>query len=367
MTTDTTDASATPDAEADRDAPEPTATAAGEDDLTGFPLERFKNEKLLLKAMKHARRIGRRAALYKALARASADLPLLHADRKVDFTARGGSRVKFRYTSLGLIAETINPVLLREGLGVNFRTKNNRIICELFHSSGGRIRSWLRVPETEDTKSLAAELRMRRRYLLLAILNLAVDEDDDDERLAPHERRPNRSSGHPQGERRTTNGRRTNATPSTSGNERRNAHEPNAEGGRAGRETQPGEPQETAAQGTKGDSDALRKALSRLGPGQAAELRRQYSNNPQQLLQEAEKLASLRQPRTKKNTDKATPTRHEPSARPVLERIENAFEALKMASDKRKALERQYAGQPSALLEHLKRVHRKRESAGGTG
>ena len=186
------------EAEADRDIPAADATngtgqpeAAGDEPPTepdnyttmlahetqGY--ETITDQKLLYKAMRTAKRNAKRTLLFQAIIRALPNLPRTDRNKLVDFTTKDGRRVRFRYPGLDKILENVLKPLRDEGIGLYFTINGRRLIGNLVHNAGGRAKAWLRIPRKLDAAELQSELTKRRRYILIALVNMAAEETED--------------------------------------------------------------------------------------------------------------------------------------------------------------------------------------------
>ena len=142
-----------------------------------FDTAPFTEQKYLWKAMRHARRIGRKAALYRAFIAAIPNLPTLEKNRQVDFMSkRTNQQVNYWFADLEEILGKVVPVIQAHGLGIYFKLAGNKVKGRLIHDDGGQLKSWLTVKDHDDGASLQTEISKRRRYILLALLNLAASE-----------------------------------------------------------------------------------------------------------------------------------------------------------------------------------------------
>ena len=158
------------------------AATPGEHPENGREMEqinRLTDEKLIYKAMKRLHRHGQRRALYQALVRVIPKLPVIPKDNLVDFTSKKtGTRVKFRFAGLDKILESVLPLLANEGITIVFGTKGRKLIGRMVHTSGAQLVSWLRVPKKLEAADLQSELSRRRRYMVIAMIDMAAEENE---------------------------------------------------------------------------------------------------------------------------------------------------------------------------------------------
>lgn len=156
--------------------------------------------------------------IYEALSAFQGDLKPIEKDSEVDFTTKGGEKVNFKYSSLGKIMETINPILGKHGLSVRWEIKEKGIECVATHKTTEDKLEVVRVstvkglktetdnsPEREtsesdivvygeirsgllpldftkpDMKEVGGQITYGRRYTLGLALGIATEEDKDAE------------------------------------------------------------------------------------------------------------------------------------------------------------------------------------------
>lgn len=126
--------------------------------------------------------------LYAALAVAQGDFPAIAKNRSVSITSkRTGHAFTFRYADLEQVLTCTRKALKENGLSiVNLMTitgSDARLTCQLFHKSGGSLTSEVSIPHPhsiQDPKEFGATVSYFRRYLVQAMLNVAADDDIDE-------------------------------------------------------------------------------------------------------------------------------------------------------------------------------------------
>lgn len=128
------------------------------------------------------------AKLTEALSKFQGACPVIVKDKNNPF-------LKSLYADLGSIVRTINPILAENGLAVVQMPvgENGDLITQVSHSSGEWIRSRYRMkPAKQDPQSVGSSITYAKRYALVAMLNLPVDDeaDDDGQKGSAAERSP---------------------------------------------------------------------------------------------------------------------------------------------------------------------------------
>lgn len=125
--------------------------------------------------------------IYAALAAAQAEIGgVITADEKANFATKKGGTVSYQYASLHKILSVVIPSLTKNGLSlVQLPTSNERgfsLITQIFHSSGESIASEIYLPIIESEESnpqhFGSVLSYMRRYVITAMLGVAIDDDD---------------------------------------------------------------------------------------------------------------------------------------------------------------------------------------------
>ena len=129
---------------------------------------------------KHSENI---AELVTALAKAQAVIPPAPFNKKVDFVAKTGGRIKYSYADLTAVFSVTQKPLGDNGLSVTQTTavENGKVVLTttLWHASGQWITSEFPLQMGADPKEFASLLTYNKRYQYCAILRVSADEDDD--------------------------------------------------------------------------------------------------------------------------------------------------------------------------------------------
>ena len=141
--------------------------------------EKLSEEKLIFKAFRRARKWRRRLALHQAVLRVLPKLPTVNRDKLVDFTTSSGRRVRFRFASFENITSVVNPLIAAQGLVILFTLKGRKLYGHLLHEGGGSLKSWLKLPKNIEAAEVQSEISKRRRYIEIALLNIAAEETED--------------------------------------------------------------------------------------------------------------------------------------------------------------------------------------------
>lgn len=133
--------------------------------------------------------------LAKALAGFHADVGPIHKTSDAQYG---------KYADLATVLSTIGPVLSKHGLVVTqtfmpFEAGTTVLRTTLLHSSGEAINSDLLMPPTEGARNalhaFGAATTYLRRYALLALLNLAAEDDDGESFAAEPKAVPKAGTG----------------------------------------------------------------------------------------------------------------------------------------------------------------------------
>ena len=90
---------------------------------------------------------------------------------------RTGERVHYSFASLDSISKSITEPLAEHGLVLECVFNDRTIVVLLSHEDGGVHLSWLPLPDEADIKDLATQITMRRRYLTVQLIAIVADED----------------------------------------------------------------------------------------------------------------------------------------------------------------------------------------------
>ena len=122
--------------------------------------------------------------LSEALAKAQGGFLPVKRSVIVDFTTKGGQRVKYTYAPLVDVLESCRKALSENGLAVMqpAQVAGNMVTVEtlLCHTSSEWVKSELVLESTDKTpQAIGSALTYARRYALSALLGIASEEDDD--------------------------------------------------------------------------------------------------------------------------------------------------------------------------------------------
>src|SRR5690349_16295644 len=94
---------------------------------------------------------------------------------------------KSKYASLGNILDVIEPVLETHGLYVRSLLDNNVLSTQICETATGNIvlESKFCLPAIADIQKIGSAITYARRYNLVAMLNLNIEEDDDGNSTKP--------------------------------------------------------------------------------------------------------------------------------------------------------------------------------------
>jgi hypothetical protein len=129
-----------------------------------------------------------RAAFNSAIAKAQAEFTPVVKNRTAGFETRGGGRTEYQYEDLAAIAQAVNPILAKYGLGYRYSSKVDgmmvSVTCILFHHRGHSEETTLSSGmDTSGSKnpiqSLGSALSYLQRYSLKLALGLSASKDDD--------------------------------------------------------------------------------------------------------------------------------------------------------------------------------------------
>lgn len=124
------------------------------------------------------------AELSAALAKAQAAFQPVKRTAKVDFTTRGGQKIKYSYAPLSDVLDACRKALSDNALAIMQPTKldGDKLVVEtlLSHSSGQWIKSDIIINSADTSpQGIGSVLTYARRYSLSSLLGIAADEDDD--------------------------------------------------------------------------------------------------------------------------------------------------------------------------------------------
>lgn len=162
------------------------------------------------------------AALYCALAKAQGEFQPIEKNRSVTIDIKNEQRQKigqyqFRYADLEEITAKTRPALSKHGLatiqpiGPAKHGSGIALFTQLIHENGGMLISELSVTTGQrDIKALGAEISYLRRYAKSAMLDIAADDDMDEQN---NQQSPDGDGPEPEPEQRA--GQVTRSEPAT--------------------------------------------------------------------------------------------------------------------------------------------------------
>ena len=321
--------------------------------------------------------VGRQAELTRALIEAKNEFPVIEKDQLVDYPMKNSDkRVTFRFASLPNILSAVTGPLSAHGLTLVGSTTGTKVIQYLEHVSGGKRRAWLKLPQNNEAMGLQEEISKRRRYMIIVLLTLAVEEHEQKDkrqrrgtsRVRGQATPAAKPQGRPDGAAKSEpEGAGETAKPVTTGTTRpAAAARPQAPAAEPAKRTAPppAASSTTAAAKPTGTADwiyqdtptslALKELLPTLRPDQAAKLRQEYNNDPEQLLAEARKLHDAVYGHQGEQPQDGPGQERKGS---LKDRISDAFEQLGMNTEQEQALRTEYHEDDEGLFDHLKRTY----------
>lgn len=116
-----------------------------------------------------------------ALARAQGAFEPIPKNRTVEIRTKTGSSYRFRYADLEVTLAAVRKPLSENGLAISSVVDNGQLVTSLMHESGEhRDFVWTLPKQHDDIKNLGASISYLRRYAVNALLNLAADDDLDE-------------------------------------------------------------------------------------------------------------------------------------------------------------------------------------------
>ena len=125
-------------------------------------------------------------ALYAALAKAQGEFQPILKNRSVKIQMKTGGSYNFRYADLEEITAKTRPALAKNGLAtvqpIVQRGNGTVLVTKLVHADGGEIISEIQLPPSSggDIKNYGAQVSYLRRYAKTSILDVAADDDLDE-------------------------------------------------------------------------------------------------------------------------------------------------------------------------------------------
>jgi|SRR5690554_3188521 len=144
-------------------------------------------EGLTAKVDAQAGRIAeKQAALYAALAAAQGEFETPKKNREVEIRPRDKPHYKFRYADMEELIRVTRPALVKHGLAVVQPLHDTGSVVNIqtmvVHKGGGTLSATVNVRRTDgDVKQFGGAITYLRRYSYSAILNLAADDDLDED------------------------------------------------------------------------------------------------------------------------------------------------------------------------------------------
>jgi hypothetical protein len=138
--------------------------------------------------------------LLAALAAAQGEFPPVAKTRTAKVASSKGA-YSYDYADLSDVLAAVTPALARHGLAVTHRTEPADgyllLHCELWHASGGVLRSTLPLdpPGGGRWQDWGSAMSYSRRYTLCALLGIQAEAEDDDAQAAS---RPHKPQAQPQ-------------------------------------------------------------------------------------------------------------------------------------------------------------------------
>lgn len=131
-----------------------------------------------------------RKAFEKAMAAASAEMPMLVKNRSVGYESKkSGSSTSYKHEDLAEVVGAVGPVLSKHGLSHRFETSNEpgkaiSVTCVISHELGHSIRNMMMAPpdisgQKNAIQAIGSTVTYLSRYALKAALGLAAAHDDD--------------------------------------------------------------------------------------------------------------------------------------------------------------------------------------------
>ena len=124
------------------------------------------------------------STLEEALSHAQSLFPIIPKAHEARIKPRDKPEYSYRYADLGDIVEAVKPILHQCGLSVTqpigFEKGTDLIRTTLMHTSGGRVKSKMRLTLSQSTPQATGSLiTYFRRYAYCAMLGIVSDVDDD--------------------------------------------------------------------------------------------------------------------------------------------------------------------------------------------
>lgn len=115
-------------------------------------------------------------------------------DAKKDFPKinKDGNNPFFnsKYATLGNILEKIEPVLIKNDLHIVNIIRDNAVVTKIMDNETELIESTFTLPVINDPQKLGSAITYGRRYNLVCIFNLNIEDDDDGNSAKPEIKKP---------------------------------------------------------------------------------------------------------------------------------------------------------------------------------
>lgn len=131
--------------------------------------------------------------LLTALAKAKRSFDKISKDKTAKIKTKAGAEFSYKYAALDTIIEATEPTLSENGLIVIHRVvfeEGSKLESTIWHVSGESLPpSYFPLAAADDPKTFAANITYGKRYNTCCLLDLAIEEDNDAQRL-PEKIRP---------------------------------------------------------------------------------------------------------------------------------------------------------------------------------
>lgn len=117
------------------------------------------------------------------LFKAKKDFPVITKDGNNPF-------FNSKYATLGNILEKIEPVLIKNDLHIVNIIRDNAVVTKIMDSDTELIESTFTLPNINDPQKMGSAITYGRRYNLVCIFNLNIEDDDDGNSAKPEIKKP---------------------------------------------------------------------------------------------------------------------------------------------------------------------------------
>src|SRR5882724_75852 len=125
------------------------------------------------------------AQLAEALAKAQGEMKNPEKNKTATIPMKSGGKYSYNYADLPSTIDCVRSALSKNGLShvssLNFGDKGLYLSMRLIHCSGEWIESEYGLPNNLDDKAIASSMTYGRRYLFIALVGVAADDDLDDQ------------------------------------------------------------------------------------------------------------------------------------------------------------------------------------------